>query len=265
MANVMLGNRVGDSWPVKRFKAAPVFLAIWMMVGSAHAGDDDRGFSLEFEGGPVWQARNDVRSPGDSGTLFSLTDVTGSGPFWSSRVYVNYALSPKHEFRLLYAPLSIEETGVLPETVSFAGTMFDPGQTTGSYRFDSYRLTYRYRFYNGPKWSWKIGFTGKIRDAGVKLVQGSKSAVDTNTGFVPLAHVSGARVLGNRWRLILDLDGLGAPQGRAIDFAAKLSYDISRNLSVSAGYRLLEGGADNKTVYTFAWLNYFVASVRLRL
>jgi hypothetical protein len=38
---------------------------------------------------------------------------------------------------------------------------------------------------------------------------------------------------------------------------------LSRAVSVDAGYRLLEGGADNDEVYTFAFFHYAVAGVRV--
>ena len=49
-----------------------------------------------------------------------------------------------------------------------------------------------------------------------------------------------------------DFEGLAAPQGRAIDVALKLGYDVTPNISVAGGYRILDGGADNDDLYTFA-------------
>ena len=71
--------------------------------------------------------------------------------------------------------------------------------------------------------------------------------------------------LSPRWRISGDLDALAAPQGRAEDLALKLRYDPTDRWSLALGYRMLEGGADSDTVYTFAWLHYVVASASLRL
>ena len=38
----------------------------------------------------------------------------------------------------------------------------------------------------------------------------------------------------------------------------------SERWTVAAGYRTIEGGADNEDVYTFAWLHSVVASVGFR-
>jgi len=51
---------------------------------------------------------------------------------------------------------------------------------------------------------------------------------------------------------VLDFEGLGASQGRAIDAAVKLGYDVTPRLNLYAGYRFLDGGADNDELYTFA-------------
>ena len=34
--------------------------------------------------------------------------------------------------------------------------------------------------------------------------------------------------------------------------ALKLGYDVTPNISVAGGYRILDGGADNDDLYTFA-------------
>ncbi|MDP8255108.1 MAG: hypothetical protein P9M14_05120 [Candidatus Alcyoniella australis] len=48
----------------------------------------------------------------------------------------------------------------------------------------------------------------------------------------------------------------GAPQGRAEDVLAALTVDLSDDARLRLGYRLLEGGADNDKVYTFAVIHY---------
>ena len=240
-------------------------VAICMVFVPAAQGADQKKFSIEIEAGPVWQSRNDVRVPNDTGTKFSMRDIQGSGPFAAARVYFAYAFRPKHEFLVLAAPLSVTATGQLPTTTSFAGETFEPGQPVeGTYQFNSYRLTYRYRIYEGDRWTWKIGATGKIRDAKIELRQEGVTAVDDNVGFVPLLHLDGEYRWNQKWRFNFNMDGLAAKQGRAFDIALKLKYDFARNWTLAAGYRMLEGGADVQDVYTFAWLHYAVASLAFR-
>jgi hypothetical protein len=55
---------------------------------------------------------------------------------------------------------------------------------------------------------------------------------------------------------LLDGDALAAPQGRAEDVQIAVTYKVSENLQVRAGYRILEGGADNDGVYNFVLFHY---------
>ena len=233
----------------------------------ASAGDD--GFSrfvLELEAGPAWQTRNDVQIPNDpSGTRFSLREPTGSGPWPAGRVYLTWRIDEEHSLRGLVAPLSFTETGSLPKPVDFAGESYSPdAPAEATYRFNSYRLGYRYRFHHGRSWTWRVGFTAKIRDAVVRLEQGGTSSEKTDLGFVPLLHVSGEWRFARRWHAELDADALAGGPGRAEDVSLKAGYDLGDRWTVSAGYRTVEGGADVDSVYAFAWLHYGVVSLEYR-
>jgi hypothetical protein len=241
------------------------FIGFLSVFAGTAAAQRDPKFRLEVEAGPVWQTRNDVQIPSDTGTRFSLIDIQGKGPFAYPRVYLDWQIRGRHGLRLLYAPLSIKGTGSLSVPVRFEDSEFLPGAPVeAGYQFNSYRLTYRYRFHKGPKWQWSIGATAKVRDARIDLRQGGVYAVNDNVGVVPLAHLDAECRLAERWHFVFDLDGLAAPQGRAFDAAVKLRYDLTENWSLAAGYRTLEGGADTDTVYTFAWLHYAAFSIAYR-
>ncbi len=222
-------------------------------------------FSLEVEGGPLWQSRNEAAIPGDTGTRFNVDDVTGAGPFLGGRVTMDWALSRRHRMRALIAPLTIEASGSLPSDVTFRDETFVAGgRTTATFKFNSYRLGYRYLVAENDKWSFFFGATAKIRDAKIQLEQDGKFARKTDLGFVPLLHADVEWRPRPGWRVTADLDALGAPQGRAIDFALKLHRDFTPHWSVGIGYRTIEGGADNDNTYTFSWLHQVVLSVTYR-
>ena len=235
----------------------------WRTVGTQRL--QRRRFSLELELGPVWQSRNEAAVPGDTGTRFDIDSITGSGPFPYGRITFDWKIRGRHSVRALIAPLEIEETGVLNQDVSFNGQTFTAGaQTKATYKFNSYRVGYRYRLWCGRCWELNVGGTIKIRDAEIGLQQGGVSTRKTDLGVVPLLHVDFEWRFHPGWRLVADVDGLGAPQGRAIDFALKVHRDLSERWSIGAGYRTIEGGADNDTIYTFAWLHQALVSVSYR-
>ncbi len=226
------------------------------------AGPATAGWELDFESGAVWQSYNDVQIPNDdTGTRFAIDDVTGAGPWFAWRGTAIWNWSERSSLRLMAAPLTISESGDLTGDVAFAGGDFGPGAVDAVFRFDSYRASYRWLLDPEGRWRWWIGFTAKVRDAEIKLTQGDVSATKLNTGFVPLLHVAGHGDLGCGWHFLLELDALAGGPGRAEDLALKIGRDLSDKLRLSAGYRMVEGGADVDEVYTFAWLHYAVASL----
>jgi hypothetical protein len=132
------------------------------------------------------------------------------------------------------------------------------------YKFDSYRLTYRYLFHDSDRWRFRIGATAFLRDARVELRQQGVVASDSNVGFVPLLSANLEYAIAPRWTALVDVDGLVSIQGRAIDAAAKIRYDLSDTWYLSAGYRVFEGGVDDDERFAFAWYNFAVVSVGAR-
>lgn len=219
-------------------------------------------WTLEVEGGAVWQTVNDNQIPNtDEGTRFSLVDLAGKGPQAAYRVYLDWDINAKHSLRGMFAPLEIDEPGTLAGPLLFNGETFAAGAAEATYRFNSYRLTYAYSLHRGRTWDWDLGFTAKIRDARVQIRQGDLVSTKDNVGFVPLLHVAGHARLGDGWHFLLDLDALAGGPGRAEDLSLKLGYDLSERLQLRLGYRTVEGGADVEEVYSFAWLHYAVGSV----
>jgi hypothetical protein len=215
-----------------------------------------------MELGAVWTSKNDVRVPGDTGTEFDMTALTGSGPEAGFRIDGAWQISERHGVRAVLAPFEVSGSGDLAAETIFAGETFSAGPTDATYKFSTYKLTYRYTFFDRDDWRWNVGFTGVIRDANIELVQGQTRANDDDLGFVPALHLSGQYRVSDSWRLVLDFDGLAGGPGRLVDLGLKADYAISDRWRVGGGYRLLEGGVDIDDVYNFAWLNFLVFDVR---
>jgi hypothetical protein len=251
-------------------RAAAAAAMVTLVAATPARGQEVRPtprLELELEAGPVWQSRNVAQIPNDeSGTRFSLVSVVGKGPWAAARGYVTWNMNDRHALRLLVAPLSIRESGTLPGPVRFAGASYAPGAPVeAEYTFNSYRLTYRYRVRDGKRTSAWVGFTAKIRDATIALQQDGTASRKDDLGFVPLLHLAGEWRIAPRWSATADADALAGGPGRAEDVALKLGYRATARLSLHAGYRTVEGGADVPSTYSFAWLHYAVAAVRWRL
>lgn len=213
--------------------------------------------NIDFETGLVSTGYNDVRIPGDQGTFLSLKDDLKPGSDIYYRIKLNYTFGSAHTLSMLFAPLTVKSEGRLNKDVNFAGKIFSANtELSGSYKFNSYRLTYRYDFVQNPGFEFGLGFTAKIRDARIALSSQNISAEKTNVGFVPIINFRLFWHISNEFGLLFEGDGLAAKQGRAFDVLLSASYNLSDKIGLKAGYRVLEGGADNDEVYNFALLHY---------
>jgi len=216
--------------------------------------------SLDIESGAVIAGYNNVRIPGDAGTLFSLTDDLKGKPTAFIRLRAGYTIKSRHTISVLYAPLTVKSDGSTTFPIDFEGVTF-PANTPldASYTFNSYRITYRYDFVKKPKFEFGLGFTAKIRDAEIALTSQGLASSKTNVGFVPIINFRLNWIMNEKFGLLLEGDALAAPQGRAEDVLLAATYKINRKIALKAGYRILEGGADNDEVYNFSLFNYISA------
>lgn len=203
--------------------------------------------------------------PGDSGTRISFSDELESDMVFSPRVEAGYEFSFPLYVGVMASLLRIDSEGTLDRTVQFDDRTFAAGtHVRATYRFDSYRATVRYYFIDTEILRIGAGFTGKIRDAAITLEGAGVEGGLDNTGFVPIVN------LYFRWTFMPVLsflfygDGAWSPYGRAEDFFAGLVYSFNENISLMAGYRILEGGADNDEVYTFSLFHYAVIGLECR-
>lgn len=237
----------------------PIILAVALLIGLVSPVAAKTGWQVDLETGLAVSGYNNVRIPGSTGTKFSLSrdlDIDQT-IFWRARF--SRMFGDKHSLSLLIAPLAFNAEGRVEKVLKFAGGEFAANTfVRAKYRFDSYRGTYRYDFYRRDRLRLGIGFTGKIRDASISVEGGGQRFEKTNTGFVPLINFRAQWAISSHFGALLEGDALAAPQGRAEDVLVALTIGTSKNLRFKIGYRLLEGGADNDEVYTFALVHYLV-------
>ncbi len=212
---------------------------------------------LDAENGAVFSGYNDIEIPRDTGTRFSLSEELKTELAYFFRLRLGYQWKFRHTLSVLVAPLKVKAAGSLDRSLFFFEALFPAGTPLrGSYKFNSYRLTYRYDFIRKGRWQMGAGLTAKIRDAAIKIEGGGLSSTKTNVGFVPLINLRLFWQFHDRWGLLLEGDGAVAKQGRAEDFLLALQWKVRDNLSLKLGYRLLEGGADVEEVYNFSLFHY---------
>lgn len=217
-------------------------------------------FELDLESGISLNTMNDVRFPNDETTSANLVDVpaelgTSSTLFY--RLRASYTINEKHTLSGLYAPLQFVSEGSFGQPVRFGEHTYLPSELTQvTYKFNSYRLTYRYRIVKTEKVSFGLGVTAKIRDARIAFDAGRQSDETTDLGFVPLINFNFEVYPNEKLTFRLKGDALVGAQGRAEDIFAGVVYHITPSIGVKGGYRILEGGADVDQVYNFSLIHY---------
>jgi hypothetical protein len=222
-------------------------------------------YVINLQGAAVFTEKNDIRIPGDSGTKFSISDDLSADTAYTGRLEAGYIHNVKDYFGIVIAPLSVDSHGRVDRDISFAGTTF-PANTdlNATFRFDSYRITWRRKLVDRERLDVWLGVTGAIRDAAITVEGGAQRAEKTNTGFVPLINFLIDWRFSRPWSFRVAGDALVGPQGRAEDVLFAVLYDIGAATKLFAGYRILEGGADNDEVYTFSLFQYAVGGMEVR-
>lgn len=219
---------------------------------------------VDMETGYVWNGYNDTSVPKSTGDRFSLTDdLSLSGKVYT-RFRLGYELNDRNSLFLLAAPLTVRAKGKFDRDIIYNKRTFLSGkEIRAKYRFDSYRLIYRYYFKRSDDFQWGLGVAAKIRDAEITLEDDHQKSTKLNTGFVPLINFNFEFLLFPETCFIIDGDALAGPQGRAEDVLLAVSYNINNRISVRIGYRLLEGGADVEEVYNFTAFHYLSTGISI--
>jgi len=234
-------------------------LAAWPRPAAA-------GMTADFELGAAWTGRNDQAIPGTGGTRFSLVNDLKTPVLPAFRARLGWDIGETQQVSALFAPLRATARGAFNRDIRFCGRTYEAGKpVVAIYRFDSYRLTWRYRVAKGADWAMWAGFTGKIRDAEVTLVGESEDS-KYNTGFVPLLNFQVSwNPRGGPAGLLFDADAAAASQGRAEDVHLAFTWRLRDGVTGRIGYRMVEGGADVDEVYNMAWIHYAVMGIMIGL
>ncbi len=222
-------------------------------------------YVFNLQAAEVFTSKNDVRIPGDTGTRFSFSDDLKTDTKFTGRLEAGYIRDMRDYFGVVVSPLSLSSHGRLDRDIRFAGKTFPAGtDLDATFRFDSYRFTWRRNLVTRDDLDTWVGLTAKVRDAAITVEGGGLRAEKKNTGFVPLINFLIDWRFTKPWTFRVAGDALGSTQGRAEDVFFAMMYDVSGSTRFFAGYRVLEGGADNSEVYTFSLFHYAVAGMEIR-
>lgn len=211
---------------------------------------------------------NNIRQPSEGGTQYNAfgPDFTVK-PILNLRGRLGYTFGDRHTVYVTYAPLLIESVGNQPLTqpIRFQDITIPAGRTlTTTYKFNGYRLTYRYSLVRRERFRLAVGLTGNIRDAYIQASDGQQTRRFSDLGFVPLLSLY-ANYQPGKLGLLLDGDGFASPFGRVEDIFAGVTYAFAPRTKLRLGYRIVEGGGDTNNFYNFALFNVAAVGVQLGL
>lgn len=237
-------------------KKIVLFVLMLAAVGQVYAQSE---FKLRLYPQIAFGARNDLKCPNDGvGTMLSLPGdlQRNNAAVLSPRIEFEYVFR-RHHFMLTGVFVSEGFSGTAPSELRFCDAVFDAGtMVNADYRFNTYRFTYRYGLVKRPKFAFEIGATLLVRDARIAMNGVSGSDSFSNLGVVPLVSYRIAWMPMPQLSVYSEGDALASKYGRAEDIFAGVKYDVSPHIGVIAGYRLLEGGSDVASVYTFAMYHF---------
>lgn len=208
--------------------------------------------------------RNTVQRPNnDEGSRIYLSkhfDRKNSAVF-SPRFEVEYSYK-RHHAVATAALLTDRFEGTPTTDILYNYEPFEKGIPLDAvYRFNTYRLTYRYRLVDKTRFNFELGATLLLRDAFISLENNSRKTSFKNVGVAPLISYSIEWKATERMSLLSYGDAFAIKVGRAEDVFVGGKYQFNSRISGTLGYRLLEGGSDADKVYTMAAFHFISAGI----
>lgn len=211
---------------------------------------------------------NNIRQPVNEGTDYNAfgPDFT-TNPVLNLRGRLGYTFLNRHTLFVTYAPLTIESVSKQPLTqpVRFEDITIPAGRVlTTRYKFNGYRLTYRYSLVRSDKFRLGVGATVNMRDAYIRASDGTQSRQFSNVGLVALLSLY-ANYQPGKVGFLLEGDAFAVKQGRIEDVFGGITYAFRPKTKLRLGYRIVEGGADGDTFYNFTRFNVAAVGIQIGL
>lgn len=227
-------------------------------------------FVSSIQGAGVFPGYNDARLPGNTGSRLSYPEDLDANPTFSPRFEAGFLMGERHYAGFTGSLLTLSAVGTLDRDISFDNETFAGGSKVKAlYRYDSYRLTYRYDFFMSESLRIGAGITGQIRVAELSLENESAGSSQEgsfkDTGVLPLVNYRIEWSPSPEWTFYTYGDLIITPSRRVEDVFFGTRYSFNNPLSIIVGYRLLEGGSDSDDVYTYALFHYVVLGLEIKI
>lgn len=238
-----------------------LFLLSFIIGASAQSG-----WEIRLLPQIAFGTKNTVQRPNDnSSTRFSLSKdlKRKNSAAFSPRIEVEYYIK-KHHIIATAMWLQNKFEGKAPFDILYDGGLFRSDTPVEAlYRFDTYRLGYRFRLVETPQLILDLGATLLLRDAVIWLEDSEKKSSFYNVGVAPLLSYNLEWLATDKLSIWSYGDAFAIKAGRAEDIFAGFKYRFTPLMSANLGYRFLEGGSDGDRVYTMSAFHFISMGLTL--
>lgn len=240
-----------------------IFVLLLTLLAS-HVFSQSSGWRLRLMPQASFGGRNTVQRPNnDEGTRVALNSEFSrkNNATFSPRIELEYSYN-KHHFIATASLLNDKFEGSTNRNIWYDGELFNAGENIDTkYKFNTYRIGYRYRLVDQPQFAFELGATLLFRDAYISMEDNTKEAKFSNFGVAPLLSYYLEWKATGQFSLLTYGDAFAIKVGRAEDIFAGAKYQFTPKLSGIAGYRLLEGGSDSDKVYTMSAFHFISVGI----
>lgn len=234
-ANIPLGNESQRSEPVTKLESVEF--------------NPDVRFVFEFGG--AWMNKNDIAAPKHSGDVLDFNVVGATAdPTSSVRSGFEFFFDKHNELFIQFSPYELRAVGTLNVPTNFNGSSYNTtDETFMAYRWNEYRVRWRYKLIDNRDFVFKLGAGLSISDNQVELSTVSQTELVSTLSALPIGHIHAGMNIGDRSELYVEVDGGGAGDEYIIDTTLQYRYKFNKHWDIGGGYRYQSVRIDTSDMY----------------
>jgi len=221
-------------------------------------------WSYNWDFGPAYLIRNEVRAPDETGTLFDLNNFDKQDdPTTTSAAMIAVNFKEKHDFWVMFNPFEARDQGKFTQPVRFGGELFPADSLIYSaWRLEDLRLGYSYSVMD-KAWELRAGASIAALWTSIKLITPDESIYAEVKDFVvlPLARLYLSYHFTEHFELYIDAEGMQISTDRLVDSGIGFNWFINPHWSAWIGYRFYDKDITTDDLFNRVSYNALVLGV----
>ncbi len=222
-------------------------------------------WSYNWDFGPAFLIRNEVKAPDATGTLFDLNNFDKQDdPTTTSAAMIAVNFKEKHNLWVMINPFEARDQGKFTEPVRFGGKLFPADSLTYSaWRLEDLRLGYDYSLMDPKTWEVRVGASLAALWTSIKLQTANEEVAAQVKDFVmlPLARLYLSYHFSEHFELYIDAEGMQISTDRLVDSGIGFNWFIDHHWSTWAGYRFYDKDISTDDLFNRVSYNAMVFGV----